>query len=354
MSDSDKHSKTEQPTSKKLDEAKKKGSLPQSRDLTSTVTLVVSMVSLYVCGGFMFYTLKNSTRDIFSTAGTFDFTQAGIYHLMISQFYRLAIVLGPFLLFVMVAAVASALVQGGVSLSSERISLKFENLNPVAGMKKIFKKEAAFETVKSFVKMIIVGYVAYNILKDEIDNVMYLTESDVGGIMEFIGHIAFKIVLHTCGMLLILALLDLAFVKWKYLQDLKMTKQEVKDEHKEAEGDPKIKGKIRRMQMEKAYRRLKTVIPTADVVVTNPTHFAVALKYDRQRMAAPFVIAKGADHLAMRIKKLARENKVMLVENRFLARELYAQVKEGEEIPEALYVAVAELLAYVYSIKGMV
>jgi flagellar biosynthetic protein FlhB len=354
MSDSDKHSKTEQPTSKKLADARKKGSLPQSKDLTSTITLVVSIVSLYATGGFMFYTLKNSSREIFSTAGTFDFTQAGIYNLMISQFLRLAAVLGPFMLLVMIAGIVSTVVQGGASLSSEKISLKLENLNPAAGMKKIFKKEAAVETVKSFIKLIIVGYIAYGILKDEIFNVMYLTESGVGGIMEFISHLSFKIVLHTCGLLLILSILDLAFVKWKYIQDLKMTKQEIKDEHKEAEGDPKVKGQIKRLQMEKAFRRLKTIIPTADVVVTNPTHFAVALKYDRDRMAAPFVIAKGADHLAMRIKKLAKENNIMLVENKFLARELYAQVKEGEEIPESLYVAVAELLAYVYNLKNMV
>jgi flagellar biosynthetic protein FlhB len=353
MSSSDKHSKTEQPTGKKLAEARKKGSLPQSKDLASTVTLIVAIVSLYISGGFMLYTLKNGAKDILSTAGTFDFTQGGVYDLMVSQFIHLGAVLGPFMVIVTVAGIACAVVQGGVSLSSERMSLKLENLNPVSGMKKIFKKEAALETVKSLIKIVIVGYIAYSILKDEIYNVMYLTETDVGGIMEFVSHVSFKIVLHTCGLLFILALLDLAFVKWKYIQDLKMTKQEVKDEHKEAEGDPKIKGKIRRLQMEKAYRRLKTIIPTADVVVTNPTHFAVALKYDRSRMSAPFVIAKGADELAMRIKKLAKENKIMLVENKFLARELYAQVKEGEEIPETLYVAVAELLAYVYSLKGM-
>jgi flagellar biosynthetic protein FlhB len=191
-------------------------------------------------------------------------------------------------------------------------------------------------------------------MKDEVSNVLFLTETDIQGLIEFVSHISFKIVLHTCGILLVLALLDFAFVKWRFIQNLKMTKQEVKDEHKESEGDPKVKGKIKRLQLEKAYRRLKQIIPTADVVVTNPTHFAVALKYDREKMAAPFVIAKGADHLAMRIKVLAKDNNVMLVENKFLARELYAQVKEGEEIPESLYVAVAELLAYVYSIKGIV
>jgi len=273
---------------------------------------------------------------------------------MLRQFMYLAGILAPFMLMVMFAGLASTIVQGGVSLSSERILPKLDKLNPVTGAQRFFRKEALVESVKSFVKIIIVGFVAYRILKDEVYNILYLTETDMNGILDFVGHISFKLVLHSCGMLLILALLDLAFVKWQFIQNLKMTKQEVKDEHKNAEGDPQVKGKIKRMQFEKAFRRLKQIIPTADVVVTNPTHFAVALKYDRERMAAPIVLAKGADNLAMRIKSLAKENNIMLVENRFLARELHAQVKEGEEIPESLYVAVAELLAYVYGLKGMV
>lgn len=354
MSDADKHSKTEQPTGKKLDEARKKGSPPHSRDLTSTITLLVAMVSLYVSGGFMMSVMKKGSEALLSGAGTYELSEAGIYSLMLRQFLNLALILGPFMLMVMISGIVSTVVQGGVSVSSERLSLKLENLNPVNGIKRLFRKESLVESVKSFIKIFIVGFVAYGIMKDEVYNVLYLTETDVGGILEFVGHVSFKIVLHTCGILLILALLDFAFVKWQFIQNLKMTKQEVKDEHKESEGDPKVKGQIKRLQMEKAYRRLKQIIPTADVVVTNPTHFAVALKYDRERMAAPFVLVKGADHLAMRIKTLAKDSNVMLVENKFLARELYAQVKEGEEIPETLYVAVAELLAYVYSIKGMV
>jgi flagellar biosynthetic protein FlhB len=354
MSDADKHSKTEQPTAKKLEEARKKGSPPQSRDLTSTISLLVALVSLYVCGGYMVSTLKNCSKAILSNLASFELTEAGVYSLMIRQFMYLGGILGPFMLMVMFAGLVSTIVQGGVSLSSERILPSLDKLNPVNGVKRFFKKEALVESIKSFVKIFIVGYVAYRILKDEIHAVLYLTETDMNGILDFVGRISFKLVLHSCGMLLILSLLDLAFIKWQFIQNLKMTKQEVKDEHKNAEGDPQVKGKIKRIQFEKAFRRLKQIIPTADVVVTNPTHFAVALKYDRDRMAAPIVIAKGSDHLAQRIKSLAKENNVMLVENRFLARELHAQVKEGEEIPETLYVAVAELLAYVYGLKGMV
>lgn len=352
MADSDKHSKTEQPTSKKLEEAKRKGSPPHSRDFTATVTLLVAIVSLYISSGFMMSVMKNNAKSLLAGMGTYQITEAGAYRLLIGQLLSLGSVLLPFLLMVMLAGVVGILIQGGVTVSYERLNFKLENLNPINGVKKIFKKEALVETIKSFSKIFIVGFIAYRILKDELYNVMYLTETDTQGILEYVGHISFKIVLHTCGFLAILAILDLAFVKWQFIQNLKMTKEEVKEEHKNIEGDPQVKAKIKRLQYEKAFKRLKQIIPTADVVVTNPTHYAVALKYEREKMAAPVVIAKGADHLALRIKTLAKESNIMLVENRFLARELYAQVKEGEEIPEALYIAVAELLAYVYGLSG--
>jgi len=345
-------SKTEKPTSKKLSEAKKKGAPPHSRDMTATVTLLVAIISLYVTGSFMMSTLKNNTQMLLAGIGTYQVTEAGVYNLFLSQLFSLGIILAPFMLTVMLAGIVGILVQGGASISYARLNLKLESLNPVNGMKRLFNKQAAVESIKSFVKIFIVGYVAYGILKDELFNISYLTETDTRGILEFVSHISFKIVLHTCGVLGVLALLDLAYVKWQFTENLKMTKEEVKEEHKNAEGDPKVKAKIKQMQFEKAFKRLQKIIPTADVVVTNPTHYAVALKYDREKMIAPVVLAKGADNLAIRIKTLARENNVMLVENRFLARELYAQVEEGEAIPESLYVAVAELLAYVYGLTG--
>jgi flagellar biosynthetic protein FlhB len=192
---------------------------------------------------------------------------------------------------------------------------------------------------------------AYKILTEEMENIIFLVDSDLPGILAFIGHLSFKIVLHTCGVLIILAVIDLAFVKWRFLDNLKMTKQEVKDEQKNSEGDPAVKGKLKQKQFQMARRRMRQIVPTADVVITNPTHFAVALKYDRTRMAAPIVVFKGMDEIAQQIKIVARENKITLVENRFLARELYANVDEGQEIPERLYAAVAEILAYVYGLK---
>jgi flagellar biosynthetic protein FlhB len=185
-------------------------------------------------------------------------------------------------------------------------------------------------------------------------NITYLAEADIETIFTFVGHIAFKMVIHACGIMIVLGILDMLYVKWRYIENLKMTKQEVKDESKESEGNPEVKSKIKKMQFQAARRRMTKIIPLADVVITNPTHYAIALQYDRQKMVAPIVLAKGMDIMAEAIKKIAREHNITLVENRFLARELYDQVKENEPIPETLYAAVAEVLAYVYKLKGKV
>jgi flagellar biosynthetic protein FlhB len=354
MSEEDKHSKTEQPTQKRLDESRKKDAPPQSRDLTSTVTLLAAIIALSTTGSFMVSTMQKSSQELLAQVGTFQVTAASVHNLMIKLIGTMGIVLGPFMLAVMAAGIAVNFAQGGIVFSWEKLSVKYDKLNPLKGAKKLLNKDSLVEVVKSFLKIAIIGYVAYRVIREQTDSLAYLSERDIADIFLFVGRLIFRIVVNSCGVLLVLALLDLAFVKWRYQQNLRMTKQEVKQEHRDSEGDPQIKGKIRRAQFEQSRRRLMKIIPTADVVITNPTHFAIALKYDREKMVAPVVIAKGADHLALRIKDIARQNRVMLVENRFLARELYATVKEGQAIPESLYAAVAEVLAYVFSLRGKI
>lgn len=354
MSEQDKHSKTEEPTSKKVSEARSKGNIPRSRDLASTVTLLTAFITLYITGGYMVAVLKRTFSDYLGGIGTFQISEANAYALFLKTLAIISIVLLPFLLVMIIVGIVANFTQGGVVLSTEKLQVDLNKLNPIKGMSKLFQKEALFEGAKSLVKIVIVGYIGYKVLRDEVGTFIYLTEKDVSGIIEYVSHISFKVVLHTSGVMLILGVLDLMFVKWRFMENLRMTKQEVKDESKDAEGDPQIKGKIRSMRLAQHRRRLRKIIPTADVVITNPTHYAVALKYDRISMGAPVVLAKGVDYLALRIREIAQEHKIMLVENRFLARELYAQVKEGEEIPESLYAAVAEVLAYVYSIKGKI
>lgn len=354
MADVDKQSKTEQPTGKRRSDAEKKSGPPRSRELTSTLALMAAFLFLYWGGSIMSTGIKECCRDFLGNAGTYTLSQGSIQTLLLKVMGTLAYVLGPFLLAMMMAGVAVTVCQGGWSFSTSRITLNLGRLNPAGGVKKMFNIDALAETFKSFLKLAIVTYVAYHTLRSETDGVILLGGGDVAEIMDTFSRIAFRLVLHIVGTLLVLGILDYLFVRWRFTQNIKMTKQEVKDENRESEGDPQVKRRMRTIQMERARKRYIRIIPEADVVITNPTHFAVALKYDRTRMFAPVVIAKGADHLAQKIKEIARKNNVMLVENRFLARELFAQVKEGQEIPETLYAAVAEILAYVYGIKGKI
>jgi len=353
--DDDKHSKTEQPTPKKLEKSREKGPPPTSILMTSTFTLLTGMICLYVFGSFMVTALSLQSREILADVGSFELTEKNVYQLVLRLFLLLIVVLAPLVVTVMVTSITSHMVQDGgrFEFRWERLTLDIEKLNPLNGFNRLFNKTALVEIVKSFLKLLVIGWVAYRVLADEVQNIPLLAEADISTIFTYMGHVAFKIVVHTCGIMLVLSVLDLLYVKWSYIEKLKMTKQEVKDEQKEQE-NPEIKGQIKKMQFQAARRRMTRIIPTADVVITNPTHYAVALKYDRQRMIAPVVLAKGVDIMAQAIKKIAQESKVILVENRFLARELYEQVDENEAIPESMYAAVAEVLAYVYRLKGNV
>lgn len=323
--------------------------------LTSSLTLMAGIVCLYIFGGYMVDGLKKHAVFIFTNMGNFKLTEANVYTLSLKLFGLIVILMAPLVFSVILTSVISKLVQdeGRLDFDLGKLTVDFGKLSPLSGFGKLFNKDALVEMLKSLVKILVVGYIAYRVMKDETQNIAFLAEADIETIISYVGHIAFKIVTHTCGILIILGIFDMMYVKWRYIENLKMTKQEVKDEGKEQE-NPEIKGRIKKLQFQSARRRMTKIIPTADVVITNPTHFAVALKYDRDRMVAPLVIAKGADLMAQAIKKIAREHHITLVENRFLARELYDQVKENEAIPESLYAAVAEVLAYVYRLKGKV
>lgn len=322
--------------------------------MTQSLTLLAGILILNMLGSYLMHGLENTTVQVYSQIGSFELTEQNVYTMMLKIFGVIILLLAPIILTIMLTGVVSHIVQdnGQLDFQWSRLEVNFSKLNFINGFGKLFNKDALVEIVKSLIKIFVIGWIAYQVMRDELQNITVLAESDVHGILDYTGHVAFKIVTHTCGIMIVIAILDLAYVKWRYIENLKMTKQEVKDESKDSEGNPQIKGKIRQLQFQAARRRMTKIIPTADVVITNPTHFAVALKYDRSKMVAPMVIAKGADEMALAIKELAREHNITLVENRFLARELYDQVKENQEIPENLYAAVAEVLAYVYRLKG--
>jgi flagellar biosynthetic protein FlhB len=240
--------------------------------------------------------------------------------------------------------------QVGINFTTEPLGFKLENLNPINGMGRIFSKRSLVELVKSIFKILIIGSFVYNFLKDEILQIPKLLYLELAASLPNIADVIFSLAFKIIGVYFILSVFDYAFQKWSTFQSLKMSKQEVKEEFKQMEGDPQIKGKIRSKQREMAMSRMMQEVPNADVVVTNPTHFAVALKYDRG-MPAPQVVAKGQDFVAQKIKDTAREAGVTIVENRPLARALYASVEIGDTVPKELYKSVAEVLAYVYRLK---
>jgi flagellar biosynthetic protein FlhB len=291
---------------------------------------------------------------ILSTMGGFNLTEASIYALSLKLFALIIMLLAPVVSIVIITAVMANIIQdnGQFDIKAERLGFKFSKLNPINGLGRLFNRDSLLEIVKSLLKLLIVGIITYRVMKDESQNITFLAEADIETIVNYMGHVGFEIVTHACGVLIVFGVLDLMYVKWRYVDKLKMTKQEVKEEAKEQDVAPEVKNRIKRMQFLAARRRMIKIVPTADVVITNPTHYAVALKYERERMLAPVVIVKGVDVMAQAIKKIAMEHKIILVENRFLARELYDQVGENEPIPEALYAAVAEVLAYVYRLKG--
>ncbi len=327
-----------------------------SQMLTSSLTLLVGIVSLYVFGSFMMDGLKENAVKIFSTMGKFQLTESNLYILMLKLFGTIVLLLTPLIVTIIATSTLSSVIQDGGRLEfrMSRLTVDFSKISPMSGFKRLFNKDALVEMLKSLLKLLVVGWIAYRVIQDEMQNITFLAEANIETIFSFVGHVSFKIVTHTCGIMLVLGVLDMMYVKWRYMENLKMTKQEVKDERKDSDGNPEIKNKIKSMQYQMARRRMVKIVPLADVVITNPTHYAVALKYDRQKMIAPLVLVKGVDVMAEAIKKIAREHQITLVENRFLARELYDQVKENEPIPEALYAAVAEVLAYVYKLKGKI
>jgi len=296
----------------------------------------------------MMEVMKSAFRDLHRIDLTVDAIQLLVMTLLLKT---LAIVL-PLLLTLMAAGVVSNLMQVGFIFSGEPIQPKLSKVSPLKGLKNLFSFRTVAELLKSVIKIAVVGVIAYLTIHGEALDVLPLMEASVGQIMMYIGRVSFKILFATCWVLIVLALLDYLYQHWEHGRSLRMSKQELKDEYKNTEGDPLIKSRIRRLQREMAMRRMMTKIPTADVVITNPTHLAVALRYDQAQMAAPVVVAKGANLIAQRIKDIARENGVAVVENKPLAQVLYRMVDVMEAIPDNLYQAVAEVLAYVYRLKG--
>ena len=347
--------KTEPATSKKLKDAREEGKVAKSQELNSAAMLIALFMSLrifvsYVGNGFigvfhLFYTL---IPDIISPQrdGMTVQSAEGILTQGYLQLLRLA---APFLIAGFVVAIVISIVQVGWQVSTKPLQPKLDKFNPVNGFKRIFSKDSLFNLFMSILKIVLIFYVAYTCIRNQANNLFILYEIPLNQAISLIGEIIIDTGLRISLCYLIVGLADYIYQRIRFNEDMKMTKQEVKDEYKNTEGDPQIKGQQRQRMREASQRRMMQDVPKADVVITNPTHIAVAIRYDAEVENAPTVLAKGEDYLAQKIRETAKENGVEIMENKPLARALYATVEVGEQIPPELYQAVAEILAVVYS-----
>ncbi|KHF39763.1 flagellar biosynthesis protein FlhB [Halalkalibacter okhensis] len=343
--------KTEKATPKKRQDTRKKGQVAKSTDVNTAIILLLVFLFLWLFGGLLGETLFNLLKHTFQTYLLMEMTEANIAALFWELVMESAIVLLPIMMIALIAGVAASYIQVGVLFAPEAIKMKLSNFDPIKGAKRIFSIRALVELLKSLLKISLAGVVVFIIIWMNLENVMILSQKSVGDGFAFIAQLTAILGISVAILLLILSIPDYLYQKYDHEKQIKMSKKDVKDEHKNMEGDPRIKSKRKQKQMEMAMQRMMQEVPKADVVITNPTHFAVALRYDEEKADAPFVVAKGVDFMAQKIKGVAAEHKVVTVENRPLARALYHQAEIGDQVPEELFKAVAEVLAYVYRLK---
>jgi flagellar biosynthetic protein FlhB len=344
--------RSESATSKRLEEARRKGQIPRSREFNTMVMLLAFSLSLLMMGGSLMQDFANMLRDgltldrgmIFDRAGAV----AGLRRMLVEAFWMLL----PFLGVSVVAALVSSLAIGGWSFSVEALAFKPEKLNPISGMKRLFALRGLVELLKALAKVLLIGGVAVLLMQHLGDDVLGLGYQSPEMALGQAGQILAWSFLILSLALILIASVDVPFQLWDHAQQMKMTKQEIRDEHKDTEGKPEVKSRVRQMQREIAQRRMMEAVPDADVIITNPTHYAVALKYDGTNMRAPRVVAKGRDLIAAQIRDKAMAHEVPMFSAPPLARAIYHSTDLDQEIPAGLYFAVAQVLAYVYQLKN--
>ncbi|MGO4887765.1 flagellar biosynthesis protein FlhB [Anaerobacillus sp. MEB173] len=346
--------KTEKATPKKKEETRKKGQVAKSTDVNTALSLLLVFFILWFIGGYVGNHLLELFQHTFQEYLLLDVTERTIEMVFLELVMETAIVISPILLIALIAGILSSYIQVGFLFAPEAIKMKLSKIDPIKGFKRIFSVRAIVELLKSLLKITLVGIVAFTILWLNIDSILILSQKSVGTALIEIGQLTVMIGIACALMLLILSVPDYLYQKYDHEKQIRMSKQDIKDEHKKSEGDPLIKSKRKQKQMQMAMQRMMQEVPKADVVITNPTHFAVALKYEGDKMEAPIIVAKGVDYLALKIKGIAKSNNVITVENRPLARALYSQADIGDQVPEDLFKAVAEVLAYVYRLKNKV
>ena len=349
--------KTEPATDKKLDDARKEGQVAKSKELGQAFTLLALFIILKIWAGTIGHNFMNSFRINYSRMNEMTTLVNG--QISVKDFCRLlninitqmALMVAPVFLAGFIIAIVVEIFQVKWKPTAKPLQPKFSKINPISGFKRIFSVEKLLDLLKSLIKIFLLGYLAYSTIRGQFAVLFSLFDMELISAVKIIGDIAINLGLKISAFYIVIGFADYGYQKWKFSEDMKMTKQEVKDEWKNAEGDPAIKGRQRQRMQEASRRRMMQAVPSADVVITNPTHFAVAIKYDVTVFDAPYIVAKGEDFLAARIKERAAEAGVEIVENKPLARMLYYNVDLGSPIPPELYQTVAEILAVIYNAR---
>jgi flagellar biosynthesis protein FlhB len=344
--------RTEPASDRKKDEARKKGQVAKSMELNSALALVFGLMILYFSGGMIAQQVGAAAKSFFSHAAQTEITANTLQE----QFGRVFIIIGlataPVAIGLVLVGFLSNFGQVGFLFTLESIKPKWNKLNPLTGIQNILvSRRSMVELGKGLLKITLIGLVSYFTLDSILSDSLQLIDADAQAVMGFMAKGALAVGFKASAVMLVLAGFDYAFQRFEYERNLRMTKQEVKEEYKMLEGDPVVKSRIKTIQRQLAYKRMMTDVPKADVVVTNPTHLALALKYDSVKMTAPKVVAKGADLIAQKIKEIAKKNQVPIVEDKPLAQALYKAVDIGDEVPEQLFQAVAQVLAYIYRLR---
>ncbi|MCE5324270.1 flagellar biosynthesis protein FlhB [bacterium] len=343
--------RTESATPRRRKEAREEGRVTRSVELNSALVLLTSLIILRTTGPMVVGRLRGLAIESFTNFPTHDLVIGDVSSKVVRLLLGVGPAIAPLILGVAVIGFVANVLQVGLSLSGKALQFKPDRLNPLSGLTRMFSMQAGVELAKSVAKIAIIGYIVYSFIRDKYTEISSLAGASYFTTCSAIGQLVWQVLLRAAIALFIIAALDYMYQRYQFEKSIKMTKQEVKEDMKRSEGDPLIKSKIRQKQRQMSQRRMMREVPKADVVVTNPTHFAVALKYDSEKSSAPIVVAKGQDLIARRIKEIAQESNVPIVENVQLARALYASVEIGDEIPTALYQAVAEVLAYVYKLS---
>lgn len=355
MSDSgqqDDSQKTEEPTPKKLDESRKKGQVALSREVNNWIMLFTASIVVLAIGPSAMSALKRAMTGFIESAHLMPSMPGGIGFVLGESFFTVLGIMTLPLLVLLMAAFLGPFIQVGPLFAPETIKPDISKISPMQGFKRLFSMKSVMEFVKGILKLGVIGVVGFILLRPFYDSIDHMVGLPTGAVIDELQSLVLRLMVGILLVLLVIAVIDLVYQRYEHHKKMMMTKQELKDEYKQTEGDPMVRAKLRQLRQEKARVRMMQAVPTADVVITNPTHYSLALKYDPEEMDAPVLVAKGVDDLAMRIREAAKENDIPLYENRALARVLYDTVEIDQTIPEEHYRAVAEVISYVFQLKG--